>query len=399
MEEPPISGQMARGTVFSLIARSAVFSAKSERSAAEAEGQNITADALAKTFLWRKKGAHNINLVTGAHYVPQIIEALQIARKQGLSLPVVYNSSGYEQVETRSCSMVTVTSICRITSITAATMQVCTRMRRIIVSFAVPAIDEMVRQTGAPQFDKNGLLKRGTVIRHLMLPDWPATQRRCFRDIASRWGDSVLVSLMRQYTPFDMQDYPELDRTITAEEYADACTLFGELGLGGFSAGRIHQREFLFPPLTAQDWRKINMKTVLSIAGTDPTGGAGIQTDLKTFEAFGVYGMAVITVVCANKKYHWCIRVCSRFPLNWLANRLTVCLTIFSPDAVKVGMLYDAEIIHTVAERLKAYHAKNIVLDPVMMSSSGTALLHHDAAKVLQEELFPTVHSGNASSA
>ena len=59
------------------------------------------------------------------------------------------------------------------------------------------------------------------------------------------------------------------------------------------------------------------------------------------------------------------------------------------PDAVKVGMLYDAEIIHTVAERLKAYHAKNIVLDPVMMSSSGTALLHHDAAKVLQEELFP----------
>ena len=54
------------------------------------------------------------------------------------------------------------------------------------------------------------------------------------RDIASRWGDNVLVSLMRQYTPFDMQDYPELDRTITAEEYADACTLFGELGLGGF---------------------------------------------------------------------------------------------------------------------------------------------------------------------
>ena len=81
-------------------------------------------------------------------------------------------------------------------------MQVCTRMRGLR-EFAVPAIDEMVRQTGAPQFDKNGLLKRGTVIRHLMLPDWPATPRRYF-DIASM-GDSVLVSLMRQYTPFDMQ--------------------------------------------------------------------------------------------------------------------------------------------------------------------------------------------------
>ena len=94
------------------------------------------------------------------------------------------------------------------------------------------------------------------------------------------------------------------------------------------------------------------MKTVLSIAGTDPTGGAGIQTDLKTFEAFGVYGMAVITVVCAQK-IPLVYSVCSRFPLNWLANRLTVCLTIFSPDAVKVGMLYDAEIIHTVAGALE----------------------------------------------
>lgn len=91
----------------------------------------------------------------------------------------------------------------------------------------------MVRQTGAPQFDKNG-----REARHGH-PAFDAAglagdTAQVLRDIASRWGDSVLVSLMRQYTPFDMQDYPELDRTITAEEYADACTLFGELGLGGF---------------------------------------------------------------------------------------------------------------------------------------------------------------------
>lgn len=70
------------------------------------------------------------------------------------------------------------------------------------------------------------------------------------------------------------------------------------------------------------------MKTVLSIAGTDPTGGAGIQTDLKTFEAFGVYGMAVITVVCAQNTTG--VFGMQPFPLNWLANRLTVCLTIFA---------------------------------------------------------------------
>ena len=101
-EEPPISGANGSGTVFfSHCSLGCVFCQNRKISRREAEGQNITVDALAKTFLsLEKKGAHNINLVTGAHYVPQIIEALQIARKQGLSLPVVYNSSGYEQVET-----------------------------------------------------------------------------------------------------------------------------------------------------------------------------------------------------------------------------------------------------------------------------------------------------------
>ena len=235
-EEPPISGTHGSGTVFLYhCSLGCVFCQNRKISRREAEGQNITADALAKTFLsLEKKGAHNINLVTGAHYVPQIIEALQIARKQGLSLPVVYNSSGYEQVETLQLLDghidIYLPDYKYYSSYYAGLYSHAEDYRE----FAVPAIDEMVRQTGAPQFDKNGLLKRGTVIRHLMLPGLAGDTAQVLRDIASRWGDSVLVSLMRQYTPFDMQDYPELDRTITAEEYADACTLFGELGLGGF---------------------------------------------------------------------------------------------------------------------------------------------------------------------
>mgnify|MGYP000183327603 FL=1 len=235
-EEPCVSGEQGSGTVFfSGCPLGCVFCQNRKISRREAEGQNITADALAKTFLsLEKKGAHNINLVTGAHYVPQIIEALQIARKQGLSLPVVYNSSGYEQVETLQLLDghidIYLPDYKYYSSYYAGLYSHAEDYRE----FAVPAIDEMVRQTGAPQFDKNGLLKRGTVIRHLMLPGLAGDTAQVLRDIASRWGDSVLVSLMRQYTPFDMQDYPELDRTITAEEYADACTLFGELGLGGF---------------------------------------------------------------------------------------------------------------------------------------------------------------------
>ena len=155
-EEPPISVQMVGHGVFSHCSLGCVFCQNRKISRREAEGQNITVNALAKTFLsLEKKGAHNINLVTGAHYVPQIIEALQIVRKQGLSLPVVYNSSGYEQWKTRcSCSMVTLTSICPDYKYYSSYYADLYSHAEDYREFAVPAIDEMVRQTGAPQFDK-----------------------------------------------------------------------------------------------------------------------------------------------------------------------------------------------------------------------------------------------------
>lgn len=99
---------------------------------------------------------------------------------------------------------------------------------------AVAAISEMVRQTGAPQYGADGMLKKGTVIRHLILPGLGGDTAQVLRDIAVRFGDTVLVSLMRQYTPFAMQDWPELDRTITDAEYEEACALFEDLGLSGF---------------------------------------------------------------------------------------------------------------------------------------------------------------------
>lgn len=235
-EEPPISGTNGSGTVFfSHCSLGCVFCQNRRISRREAEGRPVAIEALAKTFLsLEKKGAHNINLVTGAHYVPQIIEALELARKQGLTVPIVYNSSGYEQVETLKLLDgrvdIYLPDYKYYSSYYAGLYSRAEDYREV----AVAAIDEMVRQTGTPQFDENGLLKRGTVIRHLMLPGLAGDTAQVLRDIAARWNDRVLVSLMRQYTPFEMQDWPELDRTITAEEYAEACALFGELGLGGF---------------------------------------------------------------------------------------------------------------------------------------------------------------------
>ena len=235
-EEPPISGTRGSGTVFfSHCSLGCVYCQNRQISRREAAGQEITVSGLAHTFLsLEQQGAHNINLVTGAHYAPHIVEALHLARREGLSVPVVYNSSGYETMETLHLLDgwidIYLPDYKYYSSYYASRYSHAADYRETAVS----AITEMVRQTGAPQYDAGGMLTRGTVIRHLMLPGLGGDTAQILRDIAARFGDTVLVSLMRQYTPFGMQDWPELNRTITDAEYDEACTLFRELGLGGF---------------------------------------------------------------------------------------------------------------------------------------------------------------------
>ena len=235
-EEPPISGTRGSGTVFfSHCSLGCVFCQNRQISRREAAGKEISVEALAQTFLsLERQGAHNINLVTGAHYAPQIIDALRLARQRGLSVPIVYNSSGYESLDTLKMLDgwidIYLPDYKYYSSYYAARYSHTEDYHET----AVDAITEMVRQTGAPQYGADGMLEKGTVIRHLMLPGLAGDTAQVLRDIAARFGDSVLVSLMRQYTPFGMQDWPELDRTITDAEYAEACTLFTELGLSGF---------------------------------------------------------------------------------------------------------------------------------------------------------------------
>ena len=129
------------------------------------------------------------------------------------------------------------------------------------------------------------------------------------------------------------------------------------------------------------------MKTVLSIAGTDPTGGAGIQTDLKTFEAFGVYGMAVITVVCAQNT----TGVFGMQPVSaeLVGKQIDCVFDDIFPDAVKIGMLPSPEAMECVASKLRQYKPEHIILDPVMVSTSGHRLMESEAEETLQAELFP----------
>ena len=129
------------------------------------------------------------------------------------------------------------------------------------------------------------------------------------------------------------------------------------------------------------------MKTALSIAGSDSCGGAGIQADIKTMTMNGVYAMSAITALTAqNTVGVWGI---SEVQPEFLVQQIDAVFKDIYPDAVKIGMVSSAELIKAIADRLKFYNAKNIVLDPVMVSTSGTRLMNIDAISTLTEILFP----------
>ncbi len=129
------------------------------------------------------------------------------------------------------------------------------------------------------------------------------------------------------------------------------------------------------------------MKKVLTIAGSDCCGGAGIQADIKTITAYGMYAMSVITALTAQNTTG--VYGIEAVPAPFVARQLDCVFTDIRPDAVKIGMAGPAETIAAIAERMRFYRAENIVLDPVMLSTSGTRLLSQEATDTLIRELFP----------
>lgn len=129
------------------------------------------------------------------------------------------------------------------------------------------------------------------------------------------------------------------------------------------------------------------MKTVLTIAGTDPTGGAGAQADLKTFMAHKVYGMSIITALVAQNTLG--VKDIMDVTPYFLEEQFQCVFEDIFPDAVKIGMVSQPELIHKIVEQLKKYKARNIVVDPVMVSTSGSRLLAQSALKALKNELIP----------
>lgn len=131
----------------------------------------------------------------------------------------------------------------------------------------------------------------------------------------------------------------------------------------------------------------IFMKTALTIAGSDPTGGAGLQADIRVFNHFGVYGLSAVSALTAQNTYE--VNAISKVDGNFLEEQLNTLISDIRPDAVKTGMFFSIEAVKAAAKIIKGYDLDNLVIDPVTISSTGRNLIEVNGLNVLKEELFP----------
>ncbi|HIT67311.1 MAG TPA: radical SAM protein [Candidatus Merdisoma merdipullorum] len=249
-EEPCISGEKGSGTVFfSGCPLRCVYCQNREIARGEA-GKEITPERLAEIFLeLEEKGAANINLVTPTHYTPEIVWAVEKARELGLDLPVVYNCSGYEKVETLQM----LEGIVDIYLTDFKYMEAETAKRYSHApdypQMAQAALAEMVRQTGGKAvFDRQGMMKRGVIVRHLLLPGHLKNAKAVVKYVYETYGNQVYLSLMNQYTPLPgMERWPELNRKVTRREYERLVDFAVDLGVenGFIQEGETAQESFI----------------------------------------------------------------------------------------------------------------------------------------------------------
>lgn len=232
-EEPCISGKAGSGTVFFSHCNLGCVFCQNHEISQGGFGRTVDVEHLAQIFIsLQDRGAHNINLVSPTPYVPAVIRAIKIARRRGLSVPVVYNTHGYENVKVLRL-------LEGLVDIYLPDLKYGSEEPARLYSgapgyftAAAAAIKEMYRQVGAPVLDENGLAHRGTIIRHLVLPGHVQDSLRVLRWIDANLPKDVYISLMAQYFPTHRAvGIPPLNRCLTAGEYQQVLDCLMELGL------------------------------------------------------------------------------------------------------------------------------------------------------------------------
>lgn len=222
-EEPCLSGTIGSGTVFFTGCPLGCVFCQNLEIAAGNVGKKISVKRLAEIFLeLQEQGAHNINLVTATHFVPQIAEALSLAKQNRLQIPIVYNTSSYEYVSTLRLLEGLVDIYLPDLKYRNEEWSLRYSHAADYFFYASKAIAEMVRQVGKPVFsEEDGLMKRGVIVRHLALPGKEEDSKEVIRYLYETYGEQIYISIMNQFTPMPgLREYPELNRVLTEQEYS-----------------------------------------------------------------------------------------------------------------------------------------------------------------------------------
>lgn len=220
-EEPCISGEKGSGAVFfSGCSLHCVFCQNREISDGKA-GKVISKERLSDIFLELKaKGANNINLVTPGQYIPDIVWAVRDARRRGMELPIVYNTSGYEDAKELKLLEGIVDVYLPDFKYMDSTLSAKYSRAKDYPSVAKQALSEMVRQQPKVVIDDaTGLIQKGVIVRQLLLPGHVNDAKAILKYLHDTYQNSIYISMMSQFTPIALKDYPEINRTVTRREY------------------------------------------------------------------------------------------------------------------------------------------------------------------------------------
>ena len=261
-EEPCISGKNGSGTVFFVgcplrcIYCQNVQIAHTGKGRGQQKEKSISPKDLAEIFLeLERKKAENINLVTPTHYTIQIIEALKLAKEQGLSVPVVYNCSGYEKAET--LRMLNGLVDIYLTDFKYMDAKLAERLSHAgdYPEVIKEALEEMVSQCPEAVFDSDGMMQRGVIVRHLLLPNHVENAKAVVKYVYETYGEQVYLSLMNQYTPMkQVAEDPELSRRVTKREYDKLVDYALSLGVEhGFIQEGETAKESFIPPFDSSE--------------------------------------------------------------------------------------------------------------------------------------------------
>jgi putative pyruvate formate lyase activating enzyme len=223
-EEPPLSGTKGSGTIFFTNCNLRCIYCQNYPISQMGNGVERTTGELACQMLWlQEQGCHNLNLVTPTHFVPQILKALGIARERGFRLPIVYNTSGYESLETLRLldGMVDIYLPDMRYNDNIVALKYSVAPHYVEINRA--AIKEMYRQVGNLSVDEKGIASRGLIIRHLVLPGGLSGTEGVMKFLAEEISRDVYISLMSQYFPaYKTGEFPEINRRINEQEYDEA---------------------------------------------------------------------------------------------------------------------------------------------------------------------------------